>query len=122
MIPRASLTARGALRARLAALAVGALRAPVPAPAGGWAPALPAARALATTLAPAELDAHIGSAPVVLFTKSYCSFCRDLVERFIDAEVDAKVVALDSFGAWERGGVVGRVATWRRCVCVGGWA
>jgi hypothetical protein len=50
----------------------------------------------------AEVDALVSQHPVVVVHKSYCPFCRDLLERLIDAHIDVKEVALDKFGASAR--------------------
>lgn len=42
------------------------------------------------------VEAH----PVVVFTKSYCGTCHDIVERFEDAEVPFTEVQLDKWGTW----------------------
>ena len=49
-------------------------------------------------LSPQRVDETIASESVVLFTKSYCNYCRDLVERLVDAEIPHKEIALDNFG------------------------
>ena len=46
----------------------------------------------------ANADADIAAHKLVVFTKSYCSFCRDLTERLTDAGVPHYEVVLDSVG------------------------
>ena len=49
------------------------------------------------TLSLADVDAAIAATPVVAVTKSYCPFCRDVVERLEDAGIEHRVIALDAF-------------------------
>jgi glutaredoxin 3 len=48
---------------------------------------------------PAALSGLLSSHPVVVFTRSYCSFCKDLVERLDDAGVAVHEVPLEGDGA-----------------------
>lgn len=58
-----------------------------------------AAAPLLPPLAPA-LQAAVASHPLVVYHKSHCSYCRDLLERLDDAEIPVHAVALDKLGAF----------------------
>lgn len=64
---------------------------PPPPPREGAGAPLPATGGALPPDAAALLAAH----PIVVFTRSYCSFCKDMVERMEDAGVPVHEVALE---------------------------
>ena len=61
--------------------------------------ALGARACSAAAYSTADADADIRAHALAVFTKSYCSFCRDLIERLDDAGVPHREVQLDRLGA-----------------------
>lgn len=103
MLRPASVVAHAAAAATRAAASVALPRASATLTSVGVAATRGCTRWMSTAPRPAittaEVDALVTQHPVVVVHKSYCPFCRDLLERLIDAHISVKEVALDKFGA-----------------------